>query len=292
MRIAFFGLQFYEKYLSTYQLMIDKLEKVKCQLLFNESFYKMASSKVKFKSDVKVYSSPNDIIEQPDAYISVGGDGTFLDAITFVGDSGTPILGINMGRLGFLSSVSHIDAEKAIDALINNNYISEKRAMLTLHTDNNLFGKFNYALNEITIQKKDHLSMIVIHVYINDLFLNSYWSDGLLISTPTGSTAYALSVGGPIVVPGSENFIISPIAPHNLTVRPIVIPNSSTIKLKVQGRSSSFLVGLDSRFETIDSSIELVVKPSDFSINLIQIGGRSFFDTIRDKLNWGLDIRN
>lgn len=292
MRIAFFGLQFYEKYLSTYQLMVDKLEKANCQLLFNESFYKMASSKVKFKQEVQVYSSPEDISNQPDAYISVGGDGTFLDAITYIGDSGTPILGINMGRLGFLSSVSHLDAENAIDSLIHNNYISEKRTLLTLHTDNHLFGNFNYALNELTIQKKDHLSMIVIHVYVNDLFLNSYWSDGLLISTPTGSTAYALSVGGPIVVPGSENFIISPIAPHNLTVRPIVIPNSSTIKLKVQGRSSSFLVGLDSRFETIDSSLELVVKRSEFTINLIQIGNRSFFDTIRDKLNWGLDIRN
>ncbi len=292
MRIAFFGLQFYEKYLPTYQLMIDKLEKIGCELLFNDSFYELASSKIRFKTKVKVYAKPSDIIVQPDAFISVGGDGTFLDAITFVGDTGTPILGINMGRLGFLSSVSHHDAELAIDSLIHNNYISEKRALLTLHTDNKLFGEFNYALNEITIQKKDHLSMIVIHVYINDLFLNSYWSDGLLISTPTGSTAYALSVGGPIVVPGSENFIISPIAPHNLTVRPIVIPNGSTIKLKVQGRSSSFLVGLDSRFETIDSSLELLVKRSDFSINLIQIGNRSFFDTIRDKLNWGLDIRN
>lgn len=292
MIIAFFGLHFYEKYLSTYQLMVDKLEKVNCQLLFNESFYNIASSKLNFKNEVKVYSSQQDIKQQPDAFISLGGDGTFLDTITYIGDSGTPILGINMGRLGFLSSVSHLQADEAIDSLIHNNYISEKRALLTLNTDNNLFGNLNYALNEITIQKKDHLSMIVIHVYINDLFLNSYWSDGLLISTPTGSTAYALSVGGPIVVPGSENFIISPIAPHNLTVRPIVIPNTSTIKLKVQGRSSSFLVGLDSRFETIDSSIELLVKRSEFNINLIQIGNRSFFDTIRDKLNWGLDIRN
>lgn len=292
MIIAFFGLHFYEKYLSTYQLMVDKLEKVNCQLLFNESFYNIASSKLNFKNEVKVYSSQQDIKQQPDAFISLGGDGTFLDTITYIGGSGTPILGINMGRLGFLSSVSHLQADEAIDSLIYNNYISEKRALLTLNTDNNLFGNLNYALNEITIQKKDHLSMIVIHVYINDLLLNSYWSDGLLISTPTGSTAYALSVGGPIVVPGSENFIISPIAPHNLTVRPIVIPNTSTIKLKVQGRSSSFLVGLDSRFETIDSSIELLVKRSEFNINLIQIGNRSFFDTIRDKLNWGLDIRN
>lgn len=292
MRIAFFALQFHEKYISTYQLIVDKLENVNCQLIINKRFFKMASSKLHFKNQVEIYKTPTDIKQQPDAFITLGGDGTFLDAITYIGDSGTPILGINMGRLGFLSSVSHLQAEEAIDSLIHNKYTSEPRALLTLHTENNLFGNFNYALNELTIQKKDHLSMIVIHVYINDLFLNSYWSDGLLISTPTGSTAYALSVGGPIVVPGSENFIISPIAPHNLTVRPIVIPNGSTIKLKVQGRSSSFLVGLDSRFETIDSSIELLVKRSNFNINLIQIGNRSFFDTIRDKLNWGLDIRN
>ncbi len=292
MRIAFFGLQFYERYLNSYQLMISKLEEADCELWFNDDFYQKIIKQIKFTHKAKIYHSRGDLKPMPDTFISLGGDGTFLDTITLVGDSNIPILGINMGRLGFLSSVSHHEVEQAIEALLSSNYILDKRSLLSLHTDNDLFGELNFALNELTIQKKDNLSMIVVHVYIDDQFLNSYWSDGLLISTPTGSTAYGLSVGGPIVVPGSENFVISPIAPHNLTVRPIVIPNGSTIKLKVQGRSSSFLVGLDSRFETIDSSIELVVERSKFYINMIQIGKRSFYDTIREKLNWGLDIRN
>jgi NAD+ kinase len=225
-------------------------------------------------------------------FFTLGGDGTILDSIPIIRNSNIPILGINMGRLGFLSSVSHTDIDAAINDVLNNNYILDKRALLSLKTDNDLFGEMNFALNEFSIHKKDHLSMIVVHVYIDDKFLNSYWADGLLISTPTGSTAYALAVGGPIVTPGSKNFIISPIAPHNLTVRPVVIPDNSVIKLKIQGRSKSFLVGLDSRFETINSSTELVVSKSNFSVNMIQIGNRSFFDTIREKLNWGLDIRN
>lgn len=292
MQIAFFGLQYYDKYKVHYQRMIDKLEKSYCDISINKSFYQKMESNVRFKKKPFLYEKYSDLKQKPDAFISVGGDGTILDTITIIRDSNIPILGINMGRLGFLSSVSHEEVDIAIDALLHNNYILDKRALLSLKTDNNLFGSLNFALNELTIQKKDHLSMIKIHVYMDDQFLNSYWSDGLLISTPTGSTAYSLSVGGPIVTPGSENFTISPIAPHNLTVRPIVIPNNSVIKLKVQGRAKSFLVGLDSRFETIDSSVELVVSKSNFSINLIQIGNRSFFDTIREKLNWGLDIRN
>lgn len=197
-----------------------------------------------------------------------------------------------MGRLGFLSSVSRDEIIDAIDAVLSNNYILNKRTLLQLSDSDNLFGDLNFALNELTVHKKDNLSMIVVHVYINDQFLNSYWSDGLIISTPTGSTGYSLSVGGPIVAPGSENFIISPIATHNLTVRPFVIPDNSVIKLKVTGRSQSFMVGLDSRYETMDSSIELEVSKCNFHINLIQMSNRSFYDTIREKLKWGLDVRN
>jgi NAD+ kinase len=292
MRIALFGIQYFENYVSTYQLMIDKLEKSLCEVWVNNLLYERVNTHVKFKKPPKIYTSYDEIVNKIDALFSLGGDGTLLDSIPLIRNSNIPVLGINLGRLGFLSSVAHTDVESAIDAVLNNNYILDKRTLLSLTTDNDLFGDVNFALNELTIQKKDHLSMIVTHVYINNQFLNSYWSDGLLISTPTGSTAYALSVGGPIVTPGSENFIISPIAPHTLTVRPIVIPNQSVIKLKVQGRASTFLVGLDSRFETFDSSIELVVSKSDFSINMIQIANRSFFDTIREKLNWGLDTRN
>ncbi|RLD41134.1 MAG: NAD kinase [Bacteroidetes bacterium] len=292
MKIALFSIQYYEKYKDTYQLVIDKLEKAKCEIWVNELFYKLIINKVKFLNEPTVYNSAKEVKRKIDMFFTLGGDGTILDSIPIIRNSNIPILGINMGRLGFLSSVSHKEIDTAINDVLNNNYILDKRALLSLKTDNNLFGEMNFALNEFSIHKRDHLSMIVVHVYIDDKFLNSYWADGLLISTPTGSTAYALAVGGPIVTPGSKNFIISPIAPHNLTVRPVVIPDNSVIKLKIQGRSKSFLVGLDSRFETINSSIELVVSKSNFSVSMIQIGNRSFFDTIREKLNWGLDIRN
>jgi len=292
MKIALFSIQYYEKYKETYQLLIDKLEKAECEIWVNELFYGLIINKVKFSNKPIVYNSAKEVKRKIDVFFTLGGDGTILDSIPIIRNSNIPILGINMGRLGFLSSVSHTDIDAAINDVLNNNYILDKRALLSLKTDNDLFGEMNFALNEFSIHKKDHLSMIVVHVYIDDKFLNSYWADGLLISTPTGSTAYALAVGGPIVTPGSKNFIISPIAPHNLTVRPVVIPDNSVIKLKIQGRSKSFLVGLDSRFETINSSTELVVSKSNFSVNMIQIGNRSFFDTIREKLNWGLDIRN
>ncbi len=292
MKIALFSIQYYEKYKETYQLVIDKLEKAKCEIWVNELFYDLIINKVKFSQKPIVYNKAKEVNRKIDVFFTLGGDGTILDSIPIIRNSNIPILGINMGRLGFLSSVSHTDIDAAINDVLNNNYILDKRALLSLKTDAKLFGEMNFALNEFSLHKKDHLSMIVVHIYIDDKFLNSYWADGLLISTPTGSTAYALSVGGPIVTPGSKNFIISPIAPHNLTVRPVVIPDNSVIKLKIQGRAKSFLVGLDSRFETIDSSMELVVSKSNFSVNMIQIGKRSFFDTIREKLNWGLDIRN
>ncbi len=292
MRIAFFAIQYFDNYKDNYQAMIDKLEQANCEIFINKDFYRLLKNKVNFRREPFVYSTLEDFKKKPHAFFSLGGDGTILDTVQVVRGSNIPILGINMGRLGFLSSVSLKEVDRAIDSVLKNNYILDKRTLLSLQTEDNLFGELNFALNEFAIQRKDHLSMIVVHVYIDDQFLNSYWSDGLLISTPTGSTAYSLSVGGPIVTPGAGIFIISPIAPHNLTVRPIVIPDNSTIKLKIQGRSKSFLVGLDSRFETIEASRELVIKKCEFSVNMIQVDSRSFFDTIRDKLNWGLDIRN
>jgi NAD+ kinase len=292
MRIALYGIQYFDKYQDNYQTMITKLEKYHCKIYVNQMLYNELKSFVKFKHQPKIYQSLSDFDHKPDVFFCIGGDGSILDIITLVGDSNIPILGINMGRLGFLSSVSHDEVEMAVEAVLNNNYILDRRTLLSIRTDDNLFGKLNFALNEITIQKNDQLSMIVTHVYVNDQFLNSYWSDGLLVATPTGSTAYNLAVGGPIVMPGSENFIISPIAAHNLTVRPIVISNNSVLKLRIQGRASSFIMGLDSRFQTVSTTTELIICKNDFSINLIQLGNRSYFDTIREKLNWGLDSRN
>jgi len=292
MRIAIFGIEYYEERAELYQLIIDKLEREDCEILVNSNFYEQIGARLKFTKQPLVFTSKDNLKGKVDVLFSVGGDGTILDSVTYVRDSGVPILGINLGRLGFLASVSRNEISSAIDAVLKNNYIINQRTMLKLRSKNQLFGDWNFALNELTIHKKDNLSMIVVHVYINDQFLNSYWSDGLLVSTPTGSTGYSLSVGGPIVAPGSDNFIISPIATHNLTVRPFVIPDSSVIKLKVTGRSDSFMVGLDSRFETIDSSIELEISKCDFTINLIQMSNRSFYDTIREKLKWGHDVRN
>jgi len=292
MRIALFGIEFYEKSHKIYQSIIDKLEREHCEISVNQVFYDKIKSKLHFKNKVKIFTSYEDIVGKIDVFFSIGGDGTMLESVTYIRDSGIPILGVNLGRLGFLSSVSRDEIIGAIDAVLANNYILNKRTLLKLSESENLFGDLSFALNELSIHKKDNLSMIVVHVYINDQFLNSYWSDGLIISTPTGSTGYSLSVGGPIVAPGSENFIISPIATHNLTVRPFVIPDDSVIKLKVTGRSQSFMVGLDSRYETINSSIELEVSKCDFHINLIQMSNRSFYDTIREKLKWGVDVRN
>jgi NAD+ kinase len=224
--------------------------------------------------------------------ISIGGDGTFLDSITFIRDSGMPVVGINAGTLGFLSNISKDEIDYAIDEIIAGNFTLDKRAMLSIETKMNLFEDANVALNDLTIHKYDSSSMITIHVYLNDEFLNSYWSDGLIISTPTGSTAYSLSCGGPIITPGSGNFVINPVAPHNLNVRPVVIPDDNIITIKVEGRSGKFLVSLDSKSETVSDSTTLSIKKADFHLNLIRLNSQNFLSTLRNKLMWGLDKRN
>jgi NAD+ kinase len=214
--------------------------------------------------------------------------------------AGIPILGINTGKLGFLSLVPKDDIKPALTYLMEGKHSLQNRTLLRLETypqpplggEGGLFGKNNYALNEVCVQRKDTSTMIRIHAYINGEFLNTYWADGLIVSTPTGSTAYSLSCSGPILVPEDSSFIITPIAPHNLNVRPVVIPDSCVITLRVEGRTPSYMVSLDSRSKTIDSSDELVIKKESFGVKLIQIPGQSFAETLRKKLNWGKDVRN
>ena len=200
-------------------------------------------------------------------------------------------MGINLGRLGFLSSISKNEMQQAIQHIYNGNYSLDKRALIQLSKPS-LFNKVNFALNDATIYRNSNKSLVAIHVYVDDLFLNTYWGDGLIIATPTGSTAYSLSVGGPIVTPGSENFVIAPIASHNLTVRPVVIPDNSKIRIKVDGREERFLFTMDSRQTTIKKSDEIILEKASFKINLIQMPEHNFFSTIREKLLWGVDIRN
>lgn len=239
----------------------------------------------------ETYSNSEELISKADVVICLGGDGTMLETLEFVRKSGIPVLGVNTGRLGFLATVYKEDFTKAIKLLAKEKYTLDKRELIELNNGTDYFKDVNYALNECTIHKKESSPMININTYVDGVFLNSYFADGLIVSTPTGSTAYSLSCGGPIMVPDSENFIITPIAPHNLNVRPIVISNNKLISFKVSGRSDSFNVSLDSRTQTLKTQSELVIKKANFKFNMINLEGQHFFETLRNKLLWGIDKR-
>jgi len=227
-----------------------------------------------------------------DAIISLGGDGTLLETVTYVKQAETPILGINTGRLGFLANIAKNDISRAMQSFFDKKFIYDNRTLLKLQTNKDVFGDNNFALNEFTITKKDTSSMITVKCYINGEYLNSYWADGLMISTPTGSTGYSLSCGGPVILPHSNNFVITPVSPHNLNVRPLIVPDESVISFVIESRGRNFLASLDSRSHTVDSSVEMSVCRGDFKAKLIQLEGYSFLDTLRNKLNWGFDLRN
>lgn len=292
MRIAIFGKSFPKETKEVIVQLVAKLESEKIPLLVYEPFYKKISKFVQLPAGFACFNDYSELNGQADFLLSIGGDGTLLDTITLVRDSGIPILGINLGRMGFLSSIPKAKVNDAIQELIDGKYLLDSRTLIQLRTDERLFGNLNFALNEIMVYKKDPLSMLKIQAFVNGELLNSYWADGLILATPTGSTAYSLSAGGPIILPGSQNFVITPIATHNLTVRPVVIPDDNEIQIKVVGRMKEFFVGLDSRSIAVDSSVELIIRKEEFRINLVQMENESFFQTIREKLMWGLDIRN
>lgn len=246
-----------------------------------------------FSKDVGVFESYLDFkLKRFDMVITLGGDGTILRAATIIKDSGIPILGINLGRLGFLARVEKTKLKETLHLLARGRFETEIRDMLYLESNLPLFGDTPFALNDFTLLKRDTSSMITIHTYINGAYLNSYWADGIIVSTPTGSTGYSLSCGGPIVFPGSGNFVITPVAPHNLNVRPIVISDDSIVSFEVEGRAENFLCTLDSRFETITSTHSLAVRKNNFGLQLVKLPGLNFMDTLRSKLNWGEDRRN
>ena len=235
---------------------------------------------------------PTDSLASLELLISIGGDGTLLESVAHIGKTETPVLGINTGRLGFLATISRDETEHALEHVLKKSYTLDKRAVLRLETGPGLFGQMNFALNDFTVVKKDTSAMITIHTFIDGEFLNSYWADGIIVSTPTGSTGYSLSCGGPLIFPRSGNFVLTPVSPHNLTVRPIIVSDTSEISFQVDGRSKKFLVTLDSRFATVDNTVKLTIKKADFIVNLIQLEGHHYFKTLRQKLNWGLDVRN
>ena len=292
MTIAIFGSPYPQHFTKYIQHLIKKLESEHIKIIIEKSFNTFLKNNIRFSSKIDTFNSHESLIDNADILLSIGGDGTLLKSVTFVRRLNIPIMGINTGRLGFISSISTVEIDDAINDILKGNYEVDKRTLLELNTENNLLKDKNFALNEVAIAKKDTSSMIKIDAYVDDEFLNTYWADGLVISTPTGSTGYSLSCGGPIIMPGTNNIIITPIAPHNLNVRPIVINDNSVIKLKVEDRDQLALVSLDSRSRAFDSDTELIIKKADFKIQLIQPQNNSFTSTIRNKLMWGLDKRS
>jgi NAD+ kinase len=224
--------------------------------------------------------------------LSLGGDGTLLEAVTYVGALQIPILGINMGRLGFLATVPQERVPEALDALVRGHYTLDDRSLIRVEADRPLFDGIAFGLNEFSILKRDSSAMIVVHTYIDGEFLNSYWADGLIVSTPTGSTGYSLSCGGPVLLPHTTNFVIAPVCPHNLNVRPLIVPDRSVISFEIEGRANNFLISLDSRSQPVDASIQLAVSKERFGARLVKVHQANFLSTLRTKLNWGLDERN
>lgn len=292
MRIAIYGRAFNDTVLPYVQEVFDALDFCKIKAVIYQEYHEFIKEKCKLCTDFSTFKDNAELIEKADLLISLGGDGTLLDTLALVRDSGIPVIGINFGRLGFLASINKNEVRTAIAALINKNYTLDKRSVLSLASKYNLFGDENFALNDVTIHRRDDSAMMIIHAYMNDEFINSYWADGLLIATPTGSTAYSLSCGGPIILPSSQNFVITPIAPHNLNVRPLIVPDDATLTFKVEARSAKFLVSCDSRTETVDRSVKIKLSKASFHVNLIRLNGETYLTTLRNKLLWGIDTRN
>ena len=289
MKIAIHGKEFNRVVAPVIARIFEILVQEKATLYVSSKFSQFL--KPPLPKEFTVYN-PGEPLNDIQLFISIGGDGTLLESVTHIGRLEIPILGINTGRLGFLATISKSDTEDALKKFLQGSFTLDKRALLKLETNKDIFGTLNFALNDFTLVKKDPSAMITIHTYIDGEFLNSYWADGIIVATPTGSTGYSLSCGGPLIFPRSGNFVITPVSPHNLTVRPIVVSDASEIIFQVEGRSKRFLASLDSRVASVDSSVKLKITKADFKVSLVQLEGNHYFKTLRQKLNWGLDIRN
>lgn len=293
MKVAVFGLTVSESFAPVLLEFFSflKLNKIEVQLFkpFHSFLVDELNSEPYYTS---FFNSFHDFDNQCDFIFSVGGDGTFLHSVLNIRNFNIPIVGVNSGRLGFLADISEDQVHNALTQIFNGNYSLIERSMLEVEFCGLKNMDFNFALNEMTVLKTDTSSMINIYAYLDKELLNNYWADGLIIATPTGSTAYSLSVGGPILTTDSENFVITPLAPHNLTVRPLVVPDNYEIKLKIEGRGSHFLASLDFRSVAVDFSTIIKVKKASFKLKTLQLPEQSFFSTLRNKLMWGIDRRN
>lgn len=274
------------------QLFFDELYKQKIQPLVFHPFFEQVKSQILFAGPVTTFAAAEELHEDIECMISLGGDGTLLDTVTLIRNTGIPVVGINFGRLGFLAGIGRDELVPAVTALVKRTFVVDKRTLIHLDASLPLFGHVPYALNEFAIHKRDVASMIKIHTYLNGEFLNTYWADGLIVATPTGSTGYSLSCSGPVVFPDSGSFVITPVAPHNLNVRPIIVPDSHVISFEIESRADQVICALDSRREIVNKDVQLAVRKESFPMNLIRLDENNFLQTLRNKLSWGLDKRN
>jgi NAD+ kinase len=281
----------YERPLEMGEL-FKELANHKIKPVLYKPFAEKVRQTIELPGDVQLFNESKDLDESIDFVISLGGDGTLLDTVTLVRNKNIPILGINFGRLGFLASIGKEDLSTAVSALRHRTFLIDKRSLIHLDASESLFGDVPYGLNEFAIHKTDNSPMIKIHTYLNGEFLNTYWADGLIVATPTGSTGYSLSCNGPVIFPDSSSFVITPVAPHNLNIRPIVVPDDNIISFEVEGRTDQFLCAMDSRKEIVNRQVQLAVKKEKFTIGLIRLNENNFLQTLRSKLSWGLDTRN
>jgi NAD+ kinase len=293
MRVLVYGKQYKEKDLPQVQEAFDALRTEGFEISIFATYLESIEKEVKLPNDYQSFEGYEDFRTQNIDFIMVlGGDGTMLAATTLVRDSGVPMLGINLGRLGFLASIEKTHIRHSVEMLARGQYRIEERSTIYLESNPHIFGELPFALNDCTLLKRDTSSMITIHTFLNGDYLSSYWADGIIIATPTGSTGYSLSCGGPIIFPDSANFVITPVAPHNLNVRPLVLSDDSVISFEIEGRADNFICSLDSRFELVGNHHQLAVRKNDFPIRLVQLQDTTFLNTIRAKLGWGEDVRN
>ncbi len=292
MKAAIYSRVFEDEQQKDVQLFFDELTIQKIEPVIFQPFFEQIKGGITLPADTKTFSLSEDLTEDIEFIISLGGDGTLLDTITLVREKKISIMGVNFGRLGFLASIGRNELQRAVKAIAQRTYVTDTRTLIHVDANIPLFGNVPYALNEFSIHKRDVASMIKIHTYVNGEFLNTYWADGLIVATPTGSTGYSLSCNGPVVFPDSGSFVITPVAPHNLNVRPIIVPDNHIISFEIESRADQIICALDSRREIVGKDVQLAVKKENFDISLVRLSENNFLQTLRNKLTWGLDKRN
>ncbi len=292
MKAAIYSRVMEEEQQNEVQVFFDELVKQSIEPVIWQHFHEQIKDKINLPPATKTFSLSDHLSDEIEFIISLGGDGTLLDTVTLVRDRDISIMGINFGRLGFLASIGRDAVKTAVKAIAKRSYIVDKRTMIHLDADLPLFGNIPYGLNEFSVHKRDTDPMIKIHTYLNGEFLNTYWADGLIVATPTGSTGYSLSCGGPIVFPESGSFVITPVAPHNLNVRSIIVPDDNIISFEVESRSENIICALDSRRELVGRNVQLAVRKESFPVNLVRLSENNFLQTLHNKLTWGMDKRN